>query len=327
MNARLILLCCFCGLLSGLVPRLAQAQQAPGISLFAQNFSHQNPAFVGLRGDSHVQLHYRNQWTNYQTSAGSAGSLGTQILSLSLAMPNLPIGLGLLILNDKVPSGVGFQQFNAQLAYHLAFGDRFLSFGLRGGMLSKRFDGRSFIVRDPNDPLAAELSGKEVQSMAPNVGLGVLFSTEDFYLGLQADYLNRSNFSFGSSSQEHRMEPMLHLNAAKDVYLTEDWMLQPFAQLRYYSQRLLPEAGARLVFKDLYWLGGSYRNQDAGIVMAGAQFMEQKLSLGYALDISTMNAVAKAPLSHEIFVRFQLPNFKTGTRRAVPVRTPRFKIL
>ncbi|MDF0694310.1 PorP/SprF family type IX secretion system membrane protein [Aquirufa ecclesiirivi] len=303
------------------------AQQDPGLSMFQLNAINQNPANAGLRGASFAQLHYRNQWTQYEASIEGPGNLGTQLLSVSLPISKLNLGVGLLVMSDKTPSGVGQQAMKIQLAYHYTIGEAIFSVGLRGGLQSKSFDGRAYRIRDDNDPIASQLSGKVISQNQFDLGLGLLYSKDNWQIGLSADHLTSPKFTLDTPQGNMPVNLVAALYGSAEIVLSENLAAMPFAQVRYYSNRILPEVGSRFGYKDLFWLGASYRLNDAAIGMAGVSLLQQRLDIGYSLDVSMVQAAVKAPLTHEIFVRFQLPSFQSNGIKGLPVRTPRFKIL
>ena len=83
--------------------------------------------------------------------------------------------------------------------------------------------------------------------------------------------------------------------------------------------------GARVEYRDMFWVGGSFRLNDAAIGMMGVSLLNNRLNLGYSVDYTLVNLDAKSLLTHEVFVKFNLPTFKMGVQ-AVPIKTPRFKI-
>lgn len=310
----------FCLLPFGLL-----AQQDPGLSMFSFNKITQNPAFSGLNGESYAQIHYRNQWTQYQSSYDGAGNLGTQMAGISMPIPKINMGASIFYLSDNTPSGVGQQFVNIQLAKHFQLGGGQLSAGVRFGLSSKSFDGRVFKPRDVNDPIIDPLSGKSISQSLPNLGLGVVYSKDNYSFGVNVDHINSPSFSFQNNAAIV-LKPIYTVHANIDFMLSDVINVQPFAALRYYSGRLLPEGGTKIELFDSFWIGGSYRLNDAVIGMVGISALKQKLDIGYSLDNTLINAAVKAPLSHEIFIKFLLPNLKAPSK-GVPIKTPRFKIL
>lgn len=317
---------CFCivWLLGGLN---IYAQQDPGLSMFHLNSINQNPANSGLRGASFAQLHYRNQWTQYEATVEGPGNLGTQLLAVSLPISKMNLGVGLIVMSDKTPSGVGQQGMKLQVAYHYAIGEAILSMGIRGGLQGKSFDGRVYRIRDDNDPIASQLSGKVISQNQFDVGAGIIYSKDNWQVGLSADHITSPKFTMDTPQGNLAVPLIAAVHGSAELALSENFSVMPFGQLRYYSGRFLPELGSRLGFKDMFWAGGSFRLNDAAIAMAGLSLLRQKLDIGYSLDVSVVQAAVKAPLTHEIFVRFQLPSFQPNGIKGLPVRTPRFKIL
>jgi type IX secretion system PorP/SprF family membrane protein len=300
------------------------AQQMPGLSLYHLNSLYYNPAAAGAGRDAYVQAQYRNQWTSYETSQDGNGNLGTSIVGVSLPLNFQHLGMGLVVMNDKTPSGVGQQVIRLQVAYHypLSNGAQF-SLGLGFGMQSKSFDGRIFRVRDVNDPLAVELSGKQVSQAVPDFNAGVLYTSDLVEIGLGISHLNQSAYDLGSPTLKLKNELAANMHVKANLPLNDRFEWSPFAQLNYYNGILLPQFGAKVIFQQQFWAGGGYRWDDAATVMAGVSFLNNRLDLAYAMDLSVINSNVKSNLSHEVMLRFVLPSFQTATR-FVPIKTPRF---
>jgi type IX secretion system PorP/SprF family membrane protein len=300
------------------------AQQSPGLSLYHLNTLYFNPAAAGVGRDAYVQLQYRNQWTSYETTQDGSGNLGTSVLGLSIPLNFKNLGMGLLVLDDKTPSGVGQQAIRLQLAYHLplASGAQ-VSFGAGFGMQTKSFDGRVFRVRDANDPLALELSGKQVSQAIPDFNAGALYTSDFFEMGIGVSHLNQAAYDFGSPNVQLKNDLAMNAHAKVTLGLNDRFELIPFAQVHYYNGKILPQLGAKMLYRQQFWLGSGFRWNDAVSAMAGLTILNNRLDLAYALDLSTINSAVKSNLSHELMVRFILPSFQTATR-FVPIKTPRF---
>lgn len=306
----------------------SQAQQNPGISLYSLNASYANPASVGLNGESYVQIHYRNQWSQYQSTYEGSGNLGTQIANIAIGLEKLHLGGGIQYLNDLTPSGAGLQFMRSQFAYHYEVGNGTLSAGIQMGLSTKSFDGRAFRVREPNDPLAIELNGKVISKSSFDAGLGLMYSTDKWKFGVFVDHLNSPTFAFSTASDQTQLSPVLNLMSSANFDLSEQIVLNPFAQVRTYQGQFLGDIGMRIQFAKLFWVGGNYRTDDAISGMFGFSLWKKQIDFGYALDQTISYQSIKAPLSHEFFLRFNLPNLNVGikSRKSTPINTPRFKI-
>ena len=301
------------------------AQQSPQFSIFSANSNIVNPAFSGWKSNNYVALQIRDQWTGYTTSNDGSGTLGTTWLSGSFGISPKG-GLGVQFYSDKTPSGVSQQLIQFQGAYHLNKGNGLWSFGLSLGLQTKSFDGRVFRVRDPNDPLATLLSGSAVSQTQPDLGLGAVYSTDTWQIGFTADHLTAPTFDFNGATASMPLDRVFALHGSAEVTLSDYFDLLPYALVRYYSGQIVPEGGARVYYNKLIYAGGAYRNGDAAIGLVGVSVLQNKLDIGYAIDITTANTLNKKPLSHEVFLRFRIPE-RTIRQKPAPIRTPRFRIL
>jgi type IX secretion system PorP/SprF family membrane protein len=313
------------GILLLLANSYSFAQQSPQFSIFSANSNIVNPAYSGWKSNNYVALQIRDQWSGYTTSNDGSGTLGTTWLSGSFGISK-QAGLGVQFYSDKTPSGVAQQLIQFQGAYHLNKGNGLWSFGVSAGLQTKSFDGRAFRVRDPNDPLANLVSGSPVSQTQPDLGLGAVYSTDSWQIGFTADHLTAPSFDFNGATASMPLERVFALHGSGEIPLSDYFDVLPYALVRYYSGQLVPEAGARVYYNKLIYAGGAYRNGDAAMGLLGVSILQNKLDIGYAIDITTSNSLNKKPLSHELFLRFRIPE-RSIKQKPAPIRTPRFRIL
>jgi type IX secretion system PorP/SprF family membrane protein len=295
-----------------LAPQISlYSQLGPHLSMFTQNRIYLNPAYSGDGDRAYVQLHVRNQWTGYQATQEGAGSLGTRLLSASVPLGGTGLGFGLNYLSDLTPSGVGLQIANLQLAYQLAIGESQISFGGGFGLQTQSVDGTVFRVRDSGDPIVDEFTGKQVSQAKSTSRGGILFKRKQLHIGLSSSFFNQA--------QE------FSLHAEHTIPVLSSLELNPFFRARSIADAVIIEPGVRIVYQNAIWVGGSFRSNDAIVGMIGASIWKHRLEAGYSIDYTTVNLPVKALLTHEVFCRFNLPNFTFNTVNA-PVKTPRFRL-
>ena len=310
--------------LIGIFP--ARAQQDAQLSQYMFNPLYVNPAAAGLDGALKFQLHYRNQWTGYQTSLDGSGSLGTQIFNVSMPLNGLRSGVGLSFVNDKTPSGAGYQDLKLAYSFQLKLSDAsLLSLGASGGFHIKNYD-NSFRPRDENDPILDGLTGRVSQSK-PDFSVGAIFKSSNFQIGASFNHVNQPEYNFGIASLSNKAVQTVNIHGNINYYLSEDLEIVPTALFKTDFKSQVLEGGAVLNYQEKYWFGGSYRLNDAGIIIAGISLLQNNaLRIGYSLDLtSTRGASAKAPTSHEILLSYSLPAPKLLAGKKAPVRTPRFR--
>jgi type IX secretion system PorP/SprF family membrane protein len=304
----------------------AFAQQDAQLSQYMFNPLYINPASAGMDGVIRFQLHYRNQWSNYQTTLDGNGALGTQLFSASMPLNGLHSGIGLQFVNDKTPSGAGYQDILLSYSYQLNLSNgAVVSLGARGGFHTKTFDS-NFRPRETGDPLIDGLTGR-VNETKPDFAVGAIYKNSNYQIGVSLNHVNMPKYGFGvDRTGQYTVKQLLNINASYDYYVTDDIKVSPMALWRTDFTTNVLEGGAIFTYSDKYWIGGSYRLNDAGIIIAGLSLLKDNaLRLGYSLDLTAGGATAKAPTSHEILLSYSLPAFRLLGGKKTPVRTPRFR--
>lgn len=302
------------------------AQQDAQLSQYMFNPLYINPAAAGMDGVTRFQLHYRNQWSDYQTTFDGSGSLGTQIFTASMPLNGLHSGIGIQFVNDKTPSGAGYQNMLLSYSYQISLSNGgVVSIGAKGGFHTKSFDSR-FRPRDTGDPIVDALTGSINQTKA-DFSVGAIYKTANYQIGASLNHVNTPKYSFGTdNSGQYAIKQVLNLTASYDYYLNDDIKVSPMALWKTDFTTNVLEGGAIFTYADKYWLGGSYRLNDAGIIIAGISMLKDNaLRFGYSLDLTTVGATAKAPLSHEILLSYAIPAPRLLAGKKTPVRTPRFR--
>lgn len=303
----------------------AFAQQDAQLSQYMFNPLYLNPATAGADGVTRFQLHLRNQWAGYQATYDGGGSLGTQILTASVPLNFIKSGIGLQFANDKTPSGAGYQNVLLSYAYKIGLTNgSSLSIGVRGGFHTSSFDGTIYRPRDPNDPLVDAVSGKKINETQPDFALGAYYNAESFFAGASLGHINSSNYRFGYNGAQNPLKQVLNVNAGYKYYLNDMVEMMPTVLWRTDFSTNSIEGGMIFTYDTKYWIGGSYRAGDAGIVIAGINLLNNSLRLGYSLDLTSNGANAKSPNSHEVLISYSLPAPKIGGKKSI-VRTPRFR--
>ena len=106
----------------------------------------------------------------------------------------------------------------------------------------------------------------------------------------------------GDTSGVNRSEQgHFYLTGGYKFPLANDWMLEPSAFIK--SSDMLLESiqadlTARVYYKEDYWLGVSYRTNDAVIMMAGLTV--DRFLIGYAYDFTLSDIRTQTYGSHEL---------------------------
>lgn len=294
------------------------AQQDAMYTQYMFNMLAVNPAYAGSRDVLSLTALYRNQWV------GLPGAPKTLTFSADMPLANEKLGLGLQVSNDAI--GV-FNVFgaNASLAYRIRFEKSTLAFGMNAGVT--QFQANLQDVGISDDPAF----GNNINKTLPNIGAGVFWSNDRFYVGLSLPKLLNSPLSGSyvprlvggiNSDAKFRAQQFRHafLMAGYVINISDLVKFKPSILVKMVTGAPIQmDLNANVYFYDKIGIGLSYRSLDAPSILLEWQATEQ-FRIGYAFDWTTkVNnfGFAKA-MSHEIMLRYEM-----GFNKA-KVLTPRY---
>ncbi len=292
-----------------------KAQQDPQYTQYMFNMQAVNPAYVGSEeGTLSATLLLRRQWFGIQ------GAPVTQTFSVNGSLLNGALGLGAVVLNDKIGvSNATSALFN--WAYHLRVGRAGkLGFGMYGGVRQYRSDYAS-VQTSINNSVYDPAFANNVSKGIPVVGVGLMYHTDKFYAGISTPQLITTRYSLDVTTVQHNSH--FFLNTGYVYELNPNIKLRPSFMLKYVKgSPLSPDINLNVWFKDKFGVGASYRVRDSFDLLF--EFMANKnLTLGYAFDFTLTrlgSTTNPRGASHEIMIRYQGRTGKGGKDKIV---TPR----
>jgi type IX secretion system PorP/SprF family membrane protein len=308
MKKRLLIIFCFIFFIFA----KSWGQQESQFSQYMFNGLFLNPAVAGADAKADFFLLHRTQWAGYNGSFDGSGSPQTQVLSGHTPFSVLKnSGIGLHLLRDQLGPLTSLET-HLSLAYHLQLneGRSKLSFGVRGGIYVQTLDFDLFRAYDKDkDPLLNDKQGKVTQTK-PDVGAGIFYTSEKFYVGISANRLIGSQVNFGIANLQNNLARNLYVTGGYTYELNQDIKLKPSAivKLDLNSQAYSWEANVMGVYKEKFLGGLSFRQSDAATVMAGMYFgANSQWRAVYAFDYVVVAKAAKSATSHELSLFYSLP--------------------
>lgn len=287
-----------------------RAQQDAMFTHYMYNTLWLNPAYAGTRDAFTVTGIYRSQWVGFD------GAPIDQTLTMHSPLLNGKMGIGLSVLNDKI-GPTKSTSIALDLDYQIRLDKKSkLSFGLKGlaNMYSNNLN--TLNLDNQNDLAFAQNTKRTL----PNVGSGIYYYRERFYVGISTPKLLENKLttnSLGSASKEQRH---YFLILGTVFNLNKDIKLKPTCFVK--ATEAAPIEGditASFLIKDKYSVGAMYRTGDAIGVLLGYNFTEQ-FTLGYSFDWSMANTTGKYNNgSHEIMLRYDLIS-----KSKAKIKSPRF---
>ena len=342
-NAGALLLCCFqkkrypgfAMVLALLINGFAFAQQQPHYTQYIINNYIINPAITGIENYTDVKLSHRHQWvglqdapvTTYLTIHKPIGKKDDRVSATSYPMPDENPrgksywadyeaakphhGIGLKIINDRAGP---LNRFGGYLsyAYHLGISAKTsIAAGFEAGLrnISLNRSMLNFGSANPIDP--SVYNSSEINQLKPDFGAGVWIYSSHYFIGLSVQQMIPQKIYYSDDQLKADASintPHFFATAGYRVFLNDDISALPSVMVKY-IQPVSPQLdiNLKLQYRDLFWIGGTYRTEDAFAGLMGLN-ISSKFNISYAYDytISSLNTVSKG--THEIVLGFLLGN-------------------
>ena len=281
-----------------LIVSCANAQQRPLQSLYMFDPLLVNPAYAGTQVQLSATAIYRNQWVNLD------GAPKTFTQTVHSGFRKYRVGLGFILSNDQIGihNDVGFY---GVYSYKLPITKKgMLSFGLQGGFNNLR---SNYSLLDPKDPNYIVSGGLIANRFNPNVGAGLFYRQNTFYVGLSVPYMLNNKVvgleNFGNIAKQHRD---YYLMGGFTKVLSNIVKFVPSTLIKYQDDAPLTfELNAFLVFYNAVGIGCSYRFSDSVIPMFELQ-LNDNFHVGYAYDVTTSALNQYSNGSHEIMINYRV---------------------
>lgn len=241
-----------------------------------------NPAAIGLDAGVAGVLMYQScfETTDLRPNTG--------IFNINSALKNKGLAGGVSFIYDKYGP---YEKLSAYLqgSYKLKVNEgKFLFFGLQAGLNYVSNDPSKYNLKD-DEPLLQQ----QVKLSQPNIGFGLHFVTEKYYLGLALPELLYNYVNNNGDKESGLISEKLRFFAYGGVKLnmSANVKLEPYTYWVYSEMDdLQVDIGGRLWYKDLFTFGLQYRTKQSVGVMARVRLLDE-LWLGYAFENDSEAAV------------------------------------
>jgi type IX secretion system PorP/SprF family membrane protein len=270
---------------------MAVAQQDPQYSHNMFTKLAVNPAHAGAYDAICGTLLYRNQWTGF-----GEGTPKTFVLMAEMPVQKLRGGLGLTVISDKL----GFENnltARGAYAHKLDLGSGYLNLGLDVAYMQKSLDG-DWIYNQANDPSIPQgaVSGGTI-----DFGFGAYFYNENLYAGISSSHLSEGDLK--TDNVTTKLKRHYYLMAGYDYELNPDITLKPSLMVKSDATSTQVDINTNVQLQNKFWLGASYRLQDAIVILAGLE-VTQNLKVGYAYDLTTSDIKTYSSGTHELMINY-----------------------
>lgn len=289
-----------------MLPGIAIAQDHPHYTMFMYNKLLYNPGYAGNKNMTSLNAAYRNQWTGIDGaprnfSVALDGTVGSYMKAFR------PVALGLSVYNESL--GVTDNtNVMGYYAYRIRLAKTIMSFGVQAGasMYNANYGDLNPATQGDN-----ALTTNVNNAILPNIGAGVFWSGEKFFVGVSVPNLIENYYDNQSKALTNSNARQLRSYYASGGYtfkISEDVKIQPQAMIRYagndkFQQPINADANLSFIFFNRLLLGATYRTDNTidGIVHLQ---VTKRINIGYAYGYSASQLNGYNNGTHEIVLGF-----------------------
>lgn len=274
----------------------SKAQQLPLYTNYVLNNYAYNPAVAGSKPYAVVNLNYRNQWVGFKDAPK------TYLVSLHSSIgKQKKVGVGVLINSDNTGL-LGKTTGQLTFAYHLKLNNTYkLGFGISAGMVQYRIKLYDAKTADAGDEL---LTGNLLSNNVFDSNAGLYLYSDKLFFGISGYQYLSNKITWKDSKST--LAPHVYATLGYKIQASKKLIIEPSALLKFNSPTpMQPEFSVRGIYKNLFWIGGSYRLNDAASGLIGI-ILKEKFTIAYAYDFSVSKIRKYNSGSHEISLTYQL---------------------
>lgn len=302
-------------------------QQDPQFTQFMYDRLSVNPGSAGSQDAICATLLGRQQWS------GFTGQPNTAMLNISGAIESIKSGVGLTVYLDEI----GPQTTTAarlSYAYHIKVGGATrlglgASLGVINSMLNYDWIAYDYSSGSPVignsgttifDDTGIPLGDQSATTF--DASFGAYLYNPKYYVGASVVHLNEGDLS----EMNIQVARHMYFMAGYNFELTPNLVLTPHVLAKTDLASTQLDVNATVMYANTFWLGVSYRLEDAIAPMAGYQYEfpsgKSTLRIGYSYDLTTSELNNYSSGSHELMLSYCLKIAKPLPKRVY--KNPRF---
>lgn len=284
------------GLLS--VACTARAQYDPSFGHYFDMETSFNPAAVGKLSVINITAAYAMDMAGYEHNP--------RTLYAAADMPFYVLktyhGVGVQLMNDEIGLFT-HQRLALQYALRFKLFGGNLAVGIQAGFLNESFDGSGVDAEEPNDPA---LATSQVEGNGFDMGMGLYYTHDPWYLGLSVQHLNAPLIELGTTN-ELKVDPTYYFTGGYNIRLRNPFLtIHPSVLLRTDGVAWRGDITGRLVYtngKKMLYGGVGYSPDHSVTFMVGGSF--HGIVAGYSYELYT-SSIDPGNGSHELFVGYKI---------------------
>jgi len=290
---------------SFLIGNIAISQQIPTLSHYMENTYLVNPAVAGTNNSNPISLHYKHWWSGFNEAPTMQCITGHTSISSS-------VGVGGKVFNYATGpiSKLGIE---GSYAYHFSVSSTTkIALGLSAQLYQFYLNKNLLRVEEQDDQAILHSSEKLI---SPDAAFGAYFYNNNFFTGISVYQLfNRKVQLLNTNYLENRQVRHYFLTAGYRYDINETFSVEPSVLAKFIESGIFQlDASLKGIYKQLIWLGFSYRTSESLVCTVGMK--RDKFSFGYAYDMPLSDIRNYSVGSHELLFTLYFGQPKTKLLR------------
>ncbi len=294
----ILISCCFCSKLRAQDPVFTQYFLIPETL---------NPGFSGFMQTTYTGIIHREQWPDLDLK------IDTDYAFLNTWSESMNSGLGVSVLNQREnATNYNFTEINANYAYKVRVSDDWdFRPAIEVGFGYKSFGFQNLLLEDQINIRTGNINSGSMDPLLQNdkisffdVGAGMVFNTDDLWIGLSVKHLNKPNISF-SSNRNLPLNTFFSLSTGYEFRLADyvDVIFFPYATKLFVTANYMQQGrynrldlGTSILFEKMFFGATAVTNpakngMDSHLLSSinlftGLQYDHLRLGVSYDLNTS-----------------------------------------
>ena len=283
------------------------AQQDPQFTQFMHSKLIYNPGYAGTNQAICANVLYRQQWVNFP------GAPKTGLISFDMPIGQLPLAIGVNVMSDQI----GFSKTlfaRLAVAFNKPIGAGILGIGIDGGVLQQQFNGTWITPDGPgidnsipdynNGGFTAQNAG--LNKLTYDLGFGAFYSIANkMYVGISSTHLAAQDLKAGGAGNvTYQLARHYYIVGGYTFNLGEGGKhgINPNVKVKSDAASTQLDVNLTYIYNQKFWVGVSYRMQDAIAPMVGYKWKGAKI--GYSYDLTQSKIKGFSAGTHEIMLGY-----------------------
>jgi type IX secretion system PorP/SprF family membrane protein len=272
----------------------ANAQQQPfSYSQYMDNLTPINPAYSLMDKAGSINTLASKQLI------GINGGPTSYLINGNIPLESINGSAGLIVLNDQLAIE-NETEVNAYFAKAIQVGpEGYLAVSLNAGL-------RNYIANfsslDPTDPTFKN----DVRETKPNVGFGVMYYTDWYYLGLSVPELTINSLGTAGVQNNSNFTNHYYFAAALISNIDDDIKFKPATLLSYTSGiPILADISGTFYLKDVLGLGLNYGTDKTMAGILTLNFNQFHIGYSYKFNVASQDLGGVNSATHEVTLSYR----------------------